>query len=122
MLVSNKEGEKPLYSYSSGDNTPESMHNQVEYGFYRWDNKIKPRAYRYIGTPTERKTWEEEYNELYKPFMKKGGKTEETEEKPLSNQQNVIPEGALHARLHHMDNAEELTKKGIPVIDNNGDQ
>ena len=29
---------------------------------------------------------------------------------------NVIPEGALHARLHHMENAEGLTKKGIPVV------
>ena len=29
---------------------------------------------------------------------------------------NVIPEGALHARLHHMENAENLTKKGIPVV------
>lgn len=29
---------------------------------------------------------------------------------------NVIPEGALHARLHHMENAEDLTKKGIPVV------
>lgn len=29
---------------------------------------------------------------------------------------NVIPEGALHARLHHMENAETLTKKGIPVV------
>lgn len=28
---------------------------------------------------------------------------------------NVIPEGALHARLHHMD-MEGITKKGIPVI------
>lgn len=28
---------------------------------------------------------------------------------------NVIPEGALHARLHHM-NMEGITKKGIPVI------
>ena len=35
---------------------------------------------------------------------------------------NVIPEGALHARLHHMENADNLTKKGIPVIDNNGNQ
>jgi hypothetical protein len=33
---------------------------------------------------------------------------------------NVIPEGALHARLHHMDNAKGLTKKGIPVVDNDG--
>ena len=29
---------------------------------------------------------------------------------------NVIPEGALHSRLHHMENAENLTKKGIPVV------
>lgn len=35
---------------------------------------------------------------------------------------NVIPEGALHARLHHMDNAKGLTKKGIPVVDNDGNQ
>ena len=28
---------------------------------------------------------------------------------------NVIPEGALHARLHHMD-MDGITKKGIPVI------
>ena len=51
-----------------------------------------------------------------------GGKTEESKEKPLSNQQNVIPEGALHARLHHMDNDKEITKKGIPVIDDKGEQ
>ena len=35
---------------------------------------------------------------------------------------NVIPEGALHARLHHMENAEDLTRKGIPVIDIDGVQ
>ncbi len=29
---------------------------------------------------------------------------------------NIIPEGALHARLHHMENADNLTKKGIPVV------
>ena len=34
---------------------------------------------------------------------------------------NVIPEGALHARLHHMD-MDGITKKGIPVVDNNGVQ
>ena len=57
-----------------------------------------------------------------KPKFYNGGKTEESKEKPLSNQQNVIPEGALHARLHHMDNTEGLTQKGIPVIDNKGEQ
>ena len=34
---------------------------------------------------------------------------------------NVIPEGALHARKHNMD-MEGITKKGIPVIDNDGEQ
>ena len=58
----------------------------------------------------------------YIPLHKDGGKTPESEEEPLSNQQNVIPEGALHARKHHMENTEGLTQKGIPVVDNNGDQ
>jgi hypothetical protein len=35
---------------------------------------------------------------------------------------NVIPEGALHARKHHMENDEHITKKGIPVIDLEGKQ
>lgn len=34
---------------------------------------------------------------------------------------NVIPDGALHARKHNMD-MEGITKKGIPVIDNEGKQ
>ena len=37
-------------------------------------------------------------------------------------QMNVIPEGALHARLHHMETENKITKKGIPVIDKNGEQ
>lgn len=57
-----------------------------------------------------------------KPKFYNGGKTEESKEEPLSNQQNVIPEGALHARKHHMENTEGLTQKGIPVIDNKGEQ
>lgn len=35
---------------------------------------------------------------------------------------NVIPDGSLHARLHHMENGDKLTKKGIPVVDNEGNQ
>lgn len=45
----------------------------------------------------------EEVNSVL-PEFREGGKV------------NVIPEGALHARLHHMENAENLTKKGIPVV------
>lgn len=45
--------------------------------------------------------------------------TEYEEETPLfkeGGKMNVIPEGSLHARLHHMENADGLTKKGIPVV------
>lgn len=46
------------------------------------------------------------------PYFKQGG------------QMNVIPEGALHAHKNHMELAEEgeVTKKGIPVVDNEGNQ
>lgn len=37
-------------------------------------------------------------------------------------QMNLIPEGNLHARLHHMEDADSLTKKGIPVVDMDGNQ
>jgi len=36
---------------------------------------------------------------------------------------NVIPEGALHARKNNMEGAgEDFTAKGIPVVDNQGEQ
>lgn len=58
--------------------------------------------------------------------LEEGGKTEqpkqESEKVEETNQKNVIPEGALHARKHNMENAEDLTKKGIPVVDNKGEQ
>ena len=38
-------------------------------------------------------------------------------------QMSVIPEGALHAHKNHMEGAgEDFTAKGIPVVDNNGEQ
>ena len=43
------------------------------------------------------------YRKKNSPKFKDGGKV------------NVIPEGALHARLHHMD-IDGITKKGIPVV------
>lgn len=68
--------------------------------------------------------WEPEIKDNWEPVIiyKDGGKTDDVKEELLSNQQNVIPEGALHARLHHMENTEGLTQKGIPVIDNKGEQ
>ena len=56
--------------------------------------------------------------------FKQGGKTEETELVALeeTSQKNIIPEGALHKNKHHIENTEGLTQKGIPVIDNEGEQ
>lgn len=58
------------------------------------------------------------------PEFKSGGKTEESDipEIEETTQKNVIPEGALHKNKHHMEHAEGLTKKGIPVIDDDGEQ
>ena len=85
-------------------------------------------------TPEERKEWETfrsnytlvDDGDFYKyiPKNKKGGSLgnsdiPETEE---TTQKNVIPEGALHKNKHHMEHAEGLTKKGIPVIDDDGEQ
>lgn len=35
---------------------------------------------------------------------------------------NIIPEGALHKNLHHMENDENITKKGIPVVSEDGNR
>ena len=58
------------------------------------------------------------------PEFKNGGKTEESDVPEIeeTTQKNVIPEGALHKNKHHMEHAEGLTKKGIPVIDEEGEQ
>ena len=58
--------------------------------------------------------------------FKEGGKIADWE--PVSffqngGQVNVIPEGALHARLNNMQGAgDTITKKGIPVVDKDGNQ
>ena len=58
-------------------------------------------------------------------LCREGGKTKEELETPKieeTNQKNLIPEGALHKNKHHMEHTEGLTQKGIPVIDNEGEQ
>lgn len=51
-------------------------------------------------------------------------KQEEVEAFKQGGQMNVIPEGTLHARKNNMELAKqgEITHKGIPVVDNNGEQ
>ena len=55
----------------------------------------------------------------YSILFKSGGVIEEKptqiEEFKEGGKMNIIPEGELHARLHHMEQ-EGITKKGIPVI------
>ena len=53
----------------------------------------------------------QEPNQQNVEFLKQGG------------QMTVIPEGALHARKNNMEGAgEDFTAKGIPVVDNSGEQ
>lgn len=61
--------------------------------------------------------------EFFKKF-KQGGAIKESETPKIeeTTQKNLIPEGALHKNKHHMENDENITKKGIPVIDNDGNQ
>lgn len=79
----------------------------------------------YNGDSDDAKKFREEYDliteEDGKPltYYKYKRKVKSNKE---GGQMNVIPEGSLHARLHHMENASEFTKKGIPVVDNEGNQ
>lgn len=76
--------------------------------------------------------WEPVIEDIWEPIItdiveefKEGGKTKEELETPEieeTNQKNLIPEGALHKNKHHMEHTEGLTQKGIPVIDNDGEQ
>lgn len=77
-------------------------------------------------SPSEAILFAEKYKQGWPQFFeqfKNGGELPKKEsELEETNQKNIIPEGALHAHKHHMDNADNLTKKGIPVIDNEGEQ
>ena len=85
-------------------------------------------------TSEERKEWEDfrskyalvDNGNFYKyvPKNKEGGSLGDSDVPEIeeTTQKNVIPEGALHKNKHHMEHAEGLTKKGIPVIDDDGDQ
>ena len=61
---------------------------------------------------------EEVQSILAKQKLQKGG--------IIGTDTNILPEGALHARLNHLqdsnENLEDITKKGIPVLDEQGNQ
>ena len=68
------------------------------------------------------------WKDFFTPFYKDGGTIQviivkESKEEPKQEEpKNVIPDGALHAHKHHMDNTDSLTQKGIPVVDDKGEQ
>ncbi len=62
------------------------------------------------------------YYYVPKKFKDGGELPKKESELEETNQKNIIPEGALHARKHNMENSDNLTKKGIPVVDNDGEQ
>ena len=72
--------------------------------------------------------WEPVIEDLWEPvinILQKGGTIKEELEAPEieeTSQKNLIPEGALHKNKHYMEHTEGLTQKGIPVIDNDGEQ
>lgn len=88
----------------------------------------------FINLDTKEVEWEpiiDDIGNYWEPIIddievyQKGGKTKEELEVPEieeTNQKNLIPEGALHKNKHHMEHTEGLTQKGIPVIDNEGEQ
>ena len=74
--------------------------------------------------PEEAELFVKEYKKYYpnyKPFkMEDGGELNYFKQ---GGQMSVIPEGALHARKNNMEGAgEDFTAKGIPVVDNKGEQ
>ena len=78
-------------------------------------------------SPEEAIIFAEQYKQGWPEFFKKfkkGGSVGDSDipETEETAQKNVIPEGALHKNKHHMEHAEGLTKKGIPVVDTDGEQ
>ena len=82
-----------------------------------WKSAIEHKDYIYFPSNDAADWFTKNYKNYYKGFdktpqaFKQGG------------QMSVIPEGALHARKNNMEGAgEDFTAKGIPVVDNDGEQ
>ena len=89
-----------------------------------WDNDVIPLVQElklggYVRTfNKEKDCWT-----YTKNSQKKEESTQTIEAFKEGGQMNVIPEGALHARKNNMEGAgEDFTAKGIPVVDNKGEQ
>lgn len=94
-----------------------------------WDNDVIPFVKElkhggYIRIYNDEKDcWTYSKNKPEKIQNKETHKSQEVEAFKQGGQMSVIPEGALHARKNNMEGAgEDITAKGIPVIDNKGEQ
>ena len=95
-----------------------------------WDNDVIPLVKElklggYVRTFNEEKNcWTYSKNPQERIESPENNEQQVIEEFKQGGQMNVIPEGALHARKNNMDLAKEgeVTHKGIPVVDNNGEQ
>ena len=110
-VETNPEVKAEVDAYFSGSNGLKETHDLV------WDEDAG--RYRYLKkSDDEKETLARKISHAESP----AAGMEAVEEYKEGGQLNVIPEGNLHARLHHMDNSDNLTKKGIPVVDNEGNQ
>lgn len=107
----NPEVQDELDTYESGKNGLKETHDLV------W-NEDENRYY-YIKKAQTKENEEKAIQDSQQNVPENSGEVEEFKE---GGQMNVIPDGSLHARLHHMENGDKLTKKGIPVVDNEGNQ
>ena len=90
-------------------------------GYVRKFNKEKD-CWTYTKNSQKEDTLDQEQNNIQKEQSREL-KQEDIEAFKQGGQMNVIPEGALHARKNNMEGAgEDFTAKGIPVVDNNGEQ
>lgn len=87
--------------------------------YYKYVKKKNTSSYKEGGKFTEETTIELTVEETEEEPKEES--TDEIPEFKEGGSVNVIPEGALHARKHHME-MDGITKKGIPVVDNNGTQ
>lgn len=92
-------------------------------GYIRKFNKEKD-CWTYTKNSQEENTLDQEQINIQKePSGIEPIKEDNVEAFKQGGQMNVIPEGALHARKNNMEGAgEDFTAKGIPVVDNQGEQ
>lgn len=123
-----KSGGKLQYKIDLLKERKKSLNSIINVQTQEWEPVIDDVEYFKEGGSID---WEPIIEDVWEPVIddvevyKEGGSIKEELETPeieKTNQKNLIPEGALHKNKHHMEHTEGLTQKGIPVIDNSGEQ